>query len=121
MSNIKTENGRITSTYLGEEHGCLTINITIEGDGWGCRFGGYCLAHWLDCQKPSSGAGAIAALLRTLDLDSWEQLKGTYVRVQTEGWGGKILAIGNIVKDKWFSFGTYFEMARLEMIKGESD
>lgn len=28
-------NGQITSTKLGEEHGCLTAEIFLEGDGWG--------------------------------------------------------------------------------------
>lgn len=120
MREVKIENGRITSTYLGEEHGCLTANLTIEGAGWGCGFGGYCLAHWQDCQKPNNGAGAIVALLKALDLDRWEQLSGTYVRVKTEGWGTEILAIGHIMKDQWFSFKDYFEAAKkLEVLKDD--
>ena len=39
----KIENARIVSTRLGEEHGCLTADIAVEGEGWGCMFGGYCL------------------------------------------------------------------------------
>lgn len=112
----KIENGKITDTYLGEDHGCLTANLTIEGDGWGCGFGGYALASWVDVQKPGCGAGAIVMLLRTLDLQQWEQLSGTYVRVKTEGWGGKILAIGHVIKDQWFSFKDYFDDAKEETI-----
>lgn len=106
------ENGKITETRLGEEHGCLTADIFIEGDGWGCGFGGYCLAHWSDVQKANLGAGAIVALLKTLDLEKWEQLPGTYIRVKSEGWGGNITAIGHIMKDQWFSFKEYFEAAK---------
>lgn len=36
--NTKIENARITSTRLGEAHGCLTADITVEGSGWGCTF-----------------------------------------------------------------------------------
>lgn len=102
------ENGKITSTYLGEEHGCLTANLVIEGDGWGCGFGGYVLASWLGNPKANNGAGAIVALLRALDLEQWEQLPNTYVRVQFEGEGGKILSIGHVIKNQWFSFKDYF-------------
>ena len=34
-------NGKITFTRLGEEHGCLSVKLTIEGAGWGCGFGDY--------------------------------------------------------------------------------
>ena len=31
-------NGKITGTKLGEEHGCLTANLFLEGEGWGVYF-----------------------------------------------------------------------------------
>lgn len=109
-------NGKITSTRLGEEHGCLSASLTIEGAGWGCGFGGYCLDHW--CAKAgehssSDGYGAIIELMKTLEVDSWEDLKGQYVRVESEGWGGKILRIGHLMKDKWFSFKEYFKIVKM--------
>lgn len=33
-------NGKITFTRLGEEHGCLSVKLTIEGSGWGLWFRG---------------------------------------------------------------------------------
>ena len=71
-------NGKITFTRLGEEHGCLSANLIIEGDGWGCGFGGYCLDHW--CAKAgehssSDGYGAIIELMKILEVDFWEDLK----------------------------------------------
>lgn len=36
-------NAKITNTKLGEDHGCLTANLFLEGDGWGCTFGGLLL------------------------------------------------------------------------------
>ena len=46
--------------------------------------------------------------MKVLEVDSWEQLKGKYVRVEFEGWGGKVLRIGHLMKDKWFSWDKYF-------------
>lgn len=39
-------NARITKTTLGEDHGCLTAHIVVEGDAWGCGYGGYVLDRW---------------------------------------------------------------------------
>ena len=108
-------NGKITFTRLGEEHGCLSVKLTIEGAGWGCGFGDYCLDYW--CTKAgehssSDGYGAIIELMKTLEVESWEDLKGQYVRVEFEDWGGKILRIGHLMKDKWFSFKEYFEIVK---------
>ena len=112
MNKTEILNGKITSTKLGEEHGCLTANLIIEGDGWGCGLGGYCLDHWFaetGKHHSSDGYGAIIELMKTLEVESWEELKNKYVRVEIEGWGGKILRIGNLMKDKWFSFKDYFD------------
>ena len=76
-------NGQIKSTKLGEERGCLTAEIFLEGDGWMVSFGGYCLDHWFNdvgAYDSSDGYGAIIELMKTLEVDSWEQLKGQYVR-----------------------------------------
>ena len=108
-------NAKITNTKLGEDHGCLTANLFLEGDGWGCAFGGYCLDHWFsDVGKynSSDGYGAIIELMKTLEVGSWEELNGKYVRVEIEGWGGNIIKIGHLLKNKWFSWKDYFEEAK---------
>lgn len=105
-------NAKITNTKLGEDHGCFTADLYIEGDGWGCAFGGYCLDHWYsDVGKHHSpdGYGAIIELMKTLEVESWEELNGKYVRVEIEGWGGNIIKIGHLLKNKWFSWKDYFE------------
>ena len=112
MNKTEIINGKITSTKLGEEHGCLTASLMIEGNGWCCGFGGYCLDHWfadVGEHRSSDGYGAIIELMKVLGVDSWEELNGKYVRVEIEGWGGKILRIGHLMKDKWFSFKDYFD------------
>lgn len=111
----RIENAKITATKLGEEHGCLTADIVVEGAGWGCSFGGYCLDHWFaEVGEHSSkdGYGAIIELMKTLEVESWEDLKDQYVRVETEGWGGKILRVGHLMKNKWFSFKEYFDAVK---------
>ena len=111
----KIENAKITSTKLGEEHGCLTADIILEGNGWGCAFGGFCLDHWYaetGEHGSTDGYGAIIELMKTLEVESWEALNGKYVRVESEDWGGKILRIGHLMKDRWFSFKDYFEQVK---------
>ena len=113
--NTEILNAKITSTKLGQDHGCITAYLTIEGDGWGCGFGGYCLDHWcVDIGEHSStdGYGAIIELMKTLEVENWEDIKGKFVRVETDGWGGKIIRIGHLMKDKWFSFKEYFDIVK---------
>ena len=50
--------------------------------------------------------------MKTLEVESWEELKNKYVRVEIEGYCGKILRIGHLMKNKWFSFKDYFEQAK---------
>ena len=49
-------------------------------------------------------------LLEVVGVNSFDSLFGQYVRVQTNGKtgaAGKILAIGNILADEWFSFDAF--------------
>ena len=110
----ETLNAKITETKLGEDHGCLTAYIYIEGGG----IGGYCLDHW--CSEVGhygsfDGYGDIIELMKTLEVDKWEDLKGKYVRVHVDE-HNKIDRIGHLMKDKWFSFKEYVE--KVKEIKG---
>ncbi len=103
-------NGQIVSTKLGEDHGCLTIYIVLEGDGWGCSTGGYCLDHWFAKtgeHHSSDGYGAVIEIMKTLGAESWEELKDKYVRAEFKD--GNIVKIGHLTKNKWFSWDEYFE------------
>ena len=112
MSEIK--NAKITETELGyEDHGIMTCWIEIEGFGWGVSYGGYALDNY-DKKKDErigteSGFNAIIQLMQTLEVKNWEDLRGQYVRCELAGWGGKMLKIGHLLKDKWFSFEDYFK------------
>lgn len=104
------ENAKITDTMLGiEDHGIMTCFIFCEFENGVCGFGGYSLDG-----KPVDGIEkntikAIRQILEVVGVDTWEQLKGKNIRVEHSGLGGSITRIGNIIKDKWFSFKDYFD------------
>ena len=107
-------NAKISDTKLGyEDHGIFTCQLCLEGDGWVCCYGGYALDNYSKEQNKRiatrQGFQAIIELMKTLEVDNWENLKGKYVRVEGQGWGGKITKIGHLIKDKWFSFEELFE------------
>jgi hypothetical protein len=106
-------NGVIKSTMLGlEDHGILTAFIQCEFDGSGQGFGGFGFdqpikdqdGNFLHREGVAWGMEFIRRVLETLDVRSWEELKGTPIRVRRVGdsWGEKIVAIGHYYKDRWF-------------------
>jgi hypothetical protein len=56
----------------------------------------------------------IAAILETLDVDNWEALPGTFIRVKNENFG-PILGIGHLIRDQWFSFERFFKSRKPEI------
>ena len=43
---MEIENAKITSVSISmADHGCVTFWVTVEGSGWGCSIGGYCIGH----------------------------------------------------------------------------
>ena len=110
----RIENATIASTTLGEEgHGIFTAYVFVEGDGWGCGFGGYALDQWDDILKDRIGTAYgleyIKRVMETVGVDSWEKLPGQHVRVETEGLGGGITRIGHFLKEKWFDPKAFSE------------
>ena len=42
----KLDNALITNVSLSSgDYCCLTLDITLNGDAWGCVYGGYCLGN----------------------------------------------------------------------------
>lgn len=90
-------NGQIASTTLGyEDHGILTFFLHVKWEGGDCGFGGYVLGG-------EFAAKSIKAVLSVVGVEKWEDLKGKYVRVESNGWGGNpgIKRLGNILANKW--------------------
>lgn len=112
----KIENAQITNVSLNmENYGCLCLDLTIEWDGCGCVYGGYCLGKgYVDAADDffsgsEKGLEAIMRIMDTVGQPELSKLKGQYIRVAYKGWGSSIKIIGNIIKDKWFDYETFFE------------
>jgi hypothetical protein len=111
----RIENARITDVDLSmADHGCLTLAMTLNGEGWGVVYGGYCLGHGYlgaDDDFFDGSAAGMEYLIRIMDtvgVERFQNLKNKYVRVATKGWGDTVKIIGNIIEDKWFDAETFF-------------
>lgn len=108
-------NVKITNTSISmEDHGILTFDITVEGEGMWVNIGGYCIG--VGCLggkefSAKSGGGLVAMMniMNVVGVSKWEDLKGKYCRIKTEGWGSRVSVIGNIIEDKWFDIKEFFE------------
>jgi hypothetical protein len=86
-----------------EDHGIFTFFLMLDGEGWGCGFGG------MFSDSPGLGK-AIGEILNTLEVDKWEQLSGLYVRAKVGGPGRGVEAIGQLLKDKWVTAAQLSEI-----------
>ena len=114
MKETHIENARITKTMLGvEDHGIFTWNIFVELENGRCMYGGYTLDKFDketgERTLTAKGAQSIAELMRTIGVESWEKVKGRFIRCENEGIGGRITRIGHLMEDKWFSFEEFFK------------
>lgn len=79
----------------------------------GCGFGGYMLDTY-DAEKKcrvgtAQGLEAIMQLMKALEVEKWEDLKGEYIRCEIgRTRGGRITKVGHLIKDQWFSFEEFF-------------
>jgi len=109
-------NAKIGYTTLGvEDHGIMTFMIGMEWDGSGQGMGGYALDSWSKEQDKRVGHAdsimMIRDIIETVGVDSWEKLKGQYVRIvrESDSWSARIIGIGHIVEDKWCFLSDYFK------------
>lgn len=107
------ENARITQTSISmADHGVLCISIYVEGNGWCCNIGQWINGYgYLGATEWKGNGSAIVAMMKIMDtvgVEKWEDLPGKLIRVKTEGWGGSIDEIGNIIKDKWFNLRDFY-------------
>lgn len=114
-------NAKITGVSLSmADHGCLTFWINLEGSGWGVSVGGYAIGHgYLGADEFDACGDGLEAMMRIMDtvgVERWEDLKGKYVRVKSEGWGSTAHTIGNVLEDKWFDVDKFFKEKRNENI-----
>jgi hypothetical protein len=108
-------NCKISSTILGlEDHGIFTAYLYLEWSGAGIAFGGYTLDGYDKAKdkridKLGMGLEYIRAVMETVGVSKWEDLSGKFIRLDTEGWGGRALGIGNLIEDKWFYPKEFFK------------
>lgn len=110
------ENALIKNVSLSSTDYCwLTLNMDLEGGGWLCSYGGYCLgkiypnSYEKDTYEGSAaGMEAIMRIMDVVGVSRLEDMQGKYIRVATKGWGSTIKIIGNIVSDRWFDYETFF-------------
>lgn len=110
-------NGKITDVDLSmADHGCITLGLAISGYGCCVVYGGYCLGHgYVGADEFDSTDKAMVYLMRIMDtigVERFNDLKGKYVRVASEGWGSTVKIIGNIIDDNWFDAESFFEEAK---------
>lgn len=82
-----------------EDHGnklSAYVNLNYGGSGQG--FGGYALDN-------SFAAVFIRKVMEVVGVRKWEDLQGKSVRVIGDDY--RIVSIGNIIKDVWFTPGDY--------------
>lgn len=105
-------NARISKTFFGiEDHGIFTfsISVVIEG-GLICSIGNYGLGQTIHGKThyDAKTSEAICRILKVVGVDSWEQLKGQYIRVEYDGLDAGIHTIGNLMKDEWVNLKEFF-------------
>lgn len=115
-------NAIIESASINDaERGLLTAWLQLSYGGAGQGFGGYALylpKSYSHHDVMSHAGHFIWRCMEVAGVSSWEAIKGKMIRVKLDkpGFGGRILAIGHIVKDDWFyparDFGTDKETSR---------
>ena len=108
------ENALITSVDLSmADHGVLCLEMGLDGGGWGCVFGGHVIGKgYLGAKKfegSPKGIEYIMEIMNVVGVERFNDMKGKYIRVATEGCGSTVKIIGNIIEDKWFDVTFFFQ------------
>lgn len=85
---MEISNAKIAGTFLGKEYGVPVCGLELQFEGskvWH-RYG-------------RNDYSKICDITDTVEVPSWEHLRGKFIRVKKDG--DIIKAIGNIVEDKW--------------------
>lgn len=111
IKNAIIESASITN----DDHGLLTSWLMLDyGDGGHQGFGGYALYLPKDFKHHGvmSHAGHfIWRVMEVAEVSEWSRLKGKTIRVKLDkdGFNGKIEAIGHIIKDNFFNPSEEFK------------
>ncbi len=113
-TGYKIENAKITFVDLSmADYGCLTLRLCLESERWGCIYGGYSLGSGYvgadGFEGSAAGMESIMRIMDTVGCDTFNEMKGKYVRAAVKGWGDRVQIIGHITKDKWFDQESFFK------------
>ena len=118
---IKTErmytlNAQIKSTKLGFiANGICSFDLILDIQGGG----GVCIGGWA-LDRPDEkkrkrigtayGMDVIMQILQVVGVDTWEELKGKYIRIKDCHLDDRVSSIGNLMKEEWIYFDTFKEL-----------
>lgn len=114
-AGYKIENAEIAAVDLSmADHGCLTLAMTLNGNGWGCVYGGYFLGKgyvgaaddFFEGRK--QGMESIIRIMDVVGSDRFNGMKNKIIRVATKRRSDPIKIIGNVIEEKWFDAGTFY-------------
>lgn len=114
MAQINFVNAKITGvSFSMADHEGITFWVFIETAEGSCGIGGYYIGHGYVGANDFFGFGegieAMARIMNVVGVERWEDLTGQYCRVEPDESAGRILKIGNIIKDKWFDIDEFFK------------
>ena len=118
-NGYRLRNAEITNVSLNmEDHGALTLDLSLSGSGWGVVYGGYVLGHgYLGAKNFVGYASGLEAIMRIMDVvgvADLMEMKGKHVRVALKGIGDSVKIIGNFIRDEWFDYGSFFDDKKQE-------
>ena len=110
---METLNARIKDTKLGFiGNDILTFDLVLDIQGGGAVVvGGWAMAEY-DKNKQkivgtAYGTSVIMRILQVVGVDTWEQLKGKYIRIKDCHLDDRVTAIGNLMEEEWINFDTF--------------
>ena len=106
---MEIKNAVIEDVHISnEEHGVLSMWLTLDYGGAGQGFGGYLLYSPRIKGSAKNYCGHfIWRVLEIVGVNSIHQIKGKTIRVKADN--SKVHAIGHILKDDWFNPTEEFE------------
>lgn len=121
-NGYELRNAYVKNVSFGiKDYGFLSLALTLEGDGWGVNYMGPSIGRRYYINGESikdgnaanfegyeDGAEAIVRILDVVDCPELESLKGKYIRAAIKR-GESVKIIGNIIKDQWFDYGSFFD------------
>jgi hypothetical protein len=110
---METLNAQIKSTKLGfVGNDILTFDLILDiQDGGGVCVGGYALSQYDKTKQKivgtAQGTSVIMRILEVVGVDTWEELKGKYIRIKDCHLGDRVSSIGNLMKNEWVDFDNF--------------